>query len=162
MVSAALTAWLATRAASVAFLAISRMLAPISSTPVATVCTFLLTCSDAADTTLAWAAVSSALALICVLTAVNSSADEPSVVALASTWSMNLRHLFGLQLFAFSILFDVPFHLELLRDDFPSDHRAQVLLVFVIDGAYQQVERLGTDLNVRAVGQILGSPSMRR
>jgi len=51
--SAAVTAWPATRADSVAFLAISRMLLFISSTPVATVCTFLLTCSEAADTTLA-------------------------------------------------------------------------------------------------------------
>ena len=38
------------------------MLALISSAPVATVCTFLLTCSAAAETTLAWVAVSSALA----------------------------------------------------------------------------------------------------
>ena len=38
----------------------------ISSTPVATVCTFLLTCSEAAETTLACDEVSSALALICV------------------------------------------------------------------------------------------------
>ena len=71
--SATLTAAVATLAASLAFLAISLMLAPISSAPVATVCTFLLTCSAAAETTLAWAAVSSALAPICWLTAVSSS-----------------------------------------------------------------------------------------
>ena len=45
-----------------AFLAISRIDAPISSAPVATVCTFRDTCSAAADTTLACAAVSSAFA----------------------------------------------------------------------------------------------------
>ena len=38
-------------AASVAFLAISLMLAPISSAPVATVCRFWLTCSAALETT---------------------------------------------------------------------------------------------------------------
>ena len=52
--SATLTAEVATLAASLAFLAISLMLAPISSVPVATVVTFLLTCSAAAEATLAW------------------------------------------------------------------------------------------------------------
>ena len=46
VVSADLTAVVATRAASAVFLAISLMLAPISSAPVATVCTLLATCSD--------------------------------------------------------------------------------------------------------------------
>ncbi len=41
--------------------------------PVATVWTFLLTCSLAADTTPAWVLVSSAFALICWLTALSSS-----------------------------------------------------------------------------------------
>ena len=54
VVSATLTAAVATLAASLAFLAISLMLAVISSAPVATVWTFLLTCSAAAETTLAW------------------------------------------------------------------------------------------------------------
>ena len=49
------TALPATRAASFAFCAISRIDAPISSAPVATVCTLRDTCSAAADTTLAWA-----------------------------------------------------------------------------------------------------------
>ena len=59
----------ATRAASQAFLAISRMLAFICSTPAATVWVFLLTCSEAAETTLAWAEVSSAFVPIWRLTA---------------------------------------------------------------------------------------------
>ena len=47
----------------------------ISSVAVATVCRFLVTCSAAAETTLDWVAVSSALALIWWLTALSSS-DE--------------------------------------------------------------------------------------
>ena len=82
ILSLLLVACVATRAASLAFLAISRMLAPISSAPVATVWTLRLTSSDAADTTLAWADVSSALAPIWWLTAVSSS-DE-----LASAWAL--------------------------------------------------------------------------
>ena len=82
VLSATLTAAVATLAASLAFLAISLMLAPISSAPVATVATFLLTCSAAAEATLAWAAVSSAFDAICWLTAV-SSPD-----ALASAWAV--------------------------------------------------------------------------
>ena len=81
--SATLTAEVATLAASLAFLAISLMLAPISSAPVATVVTFLLTCSAAAEATLACAAVSSALDAICWLTAV-SCRDE-----LASVWAIS-------------------------------------------------------------------------
>ena len=50
-----------------AFLAISLMLALISSVAVATVCMLLVTCSEAPKTTLAWLEVSSALALICWL-----------------------------------------------------------------------------------------------
>ena len=73
VVSATLTAVVATLAASVAFLAISLMLAPISSAPVATVWRFWLTCTVAPETTLVWAEVSSALALICWLTVVRCS-----------------------------------------------------------------------------------------
>src|SRR5262249_29344893 len=58
--SATLTPEVATLAASLALLAISLMLTPISSAPVATVLTFLLTSSAAAEATLAWVAVSSA------------------------------------------------------------------------------------------------------
>ena len=79
--SATLTALVATLADSAAFLAISLMLAVISSAAVATVWTFLLTCSDAAETTFACALVSSALELIWVLTAVNSSELLASEVA---------------------------------------------------------------------------------
>ena len=46
-------------------------------------CTFLLTCSAAAEATLAWCAVSSALAAICWLTAVSSS------LLLASDWAFS-------------------------------------------------------------------------
>ena len=62
------TASVATRAAAWALREISRMLLDISSTPVATVSTLRLTCSAAADTTVAWVEVSSALAAICWLT----------------------------------------------------------------------------------------------
>ena len=63
--SATPTACAATRAASFAFCAISRIDAPISSAPVATVCTLRDTCSAAADTTPACADASSADAAIC-------------------------------------------------------------------------------------------------
>jgi len=66
--SATRTAPVATRAASLALLAISLMLALISSEPVATVAMLRLTCSAAAEATLACAAVSSALAAMCSLT----------------------------------------------------------------------------------------------
>ena len=89
VLSATLTAVVATRAASLALLAISRMLAPISSAPVATVATFLLTCSAAAEATLAWAAVSSAFEAICWLTSVSSIADLPSASAFLATFSIN-------------------------------------------------------------------------
>ena len=59
--SAIRTAVEATLAASQAFLAISRMLAPISSTPAATVWMFRLTSSEAVETTRAWDEVESAL-----------------------------------------------------------------------------------------------------
>ena len=78
VISAVRTAEDATRVASAVFLAISLMLAPISSAPVATVCTLLLTCSAAAETTLAWVAVSSALEPIDWLTLFSSSADLDS------------------------------------------------------------------------------------
>ena len=71
--SASSTASVATLAASWALSEISRMLAVISSTPVATVSTLWLTCSADADTTIAWAEVSSALAAIWWLTDVSSS-----------------------------------------------------------------------------------------
>ncbi len=60
VLSAAATAEAATRAASVAFWAISRMEAPISSAPVETEPTLADTCSAAALTAPAWAEVSSA------------------------------------------------------------------------------------------------------
>ena len=64
-------------------LGISRMLALISSVAVATVCNPRLTCSVAVDTALACAEVSSELALICWLTAENSS------LALATFWELS-------------------------------------------------------------------------
>src|ERR1043166_2738659 len=76
------TAVVATLAASWALLAISRMLAPISSAAGGTVLPLHLPCSAAADAPLAWEAVCSALAAICWLTAVNSR-DE-----LASVWAI--------------------------------------------------------------------------
>jgi hypothetical protein len=79
--SATVTAVAATLVASPALWAISRTLAFISSTAVATVCTFELTCSLAAETTLAWAAVSSAFAPICADTAASSDDEPPRVVA---------------------------------------------------------------------------------
>src|SRR6202044_706991 len=82
-VSAALTAVLATLAASVAFLAMSLMLMPISSAPVATVCRFWLTWTVALETTLVWAEVSSALALICWLTVVRFSDAVARLMALS-------------------------------------------------------------------------------
>ena len=60
--SASRTARWAMLVASAVLLAISRILAPISSAPLATVWMLRETCSLAADTTLAWALVSSALA----------------------------------------------------------------------------------------------------
>ena len=69
---------MATRAASLVFLAISWMLAPSSSAPAATDWTLCDTCSAAADTDAAWAAVSSAAALSCWLTADSSSDDDDS------------------------------------------------------------------------------------
>ena len=78
VVSATLTAEVAILAASVAFFAISLMLAPISSAPVATVCRFWLTCKVASDTTLAWAEVSSELAVICWLVVESSSLALPT------------------------------------------------------------------------------------
>ena len=63
------------------------MLAPISSVPVETVVTLLLTCSAAADATLAWAAVSSALTAICWLTAINSWDALARTVAFSATCS---------------------------------------------------------------------------
>src|SRR5271163_2905904 len=90
-VSAALTAVLATLAASVAFLAISLMLMPISSAPVATVWRFWLTRTVAPETTLVWNEVSSALALICWLTVVNSSDADARFMALAPMLPMFFR-----------------------------------------------------------------------
>ena len=69
LVSAATaTAFLATRALSLALFEISRMEAIISSLPAATTATFFETSSLAAETTLACVAVSSALPAICWLT----------------------------------------------------------------------------------------------
>jgi hypothetical protein len=61
--SATRTARLATRAASAALVAISRMEADISSVPIATVCTFRDTSSAAVATAAAWAEVSAAVVL---------------------------------------------------------------------------------------------------
>ena len=47
------------------------------------------------------------------------------------------------------------FDLELLGDDRPSDHRADVILLVVVDGADEQVERFGTDLDVGLARQVL-------
>ena len=88
VVSAARTPVAATRAASCALFAISRMLALISSVPVATVWTFLLTCSAAAETTPAWADVSSALFTICWLFASSSSEAALSELAFWFTPAM--------------------------------------------------------------------------
>ena len=77
VLSATVTAAVATLAASAAFLAISLMLAPISSAPVATVCTFVLTCSAPAETMLAWAGGFLGGRPICWLSASNSSDTEP-------------------------------------------------------------------------------------
>src|SRR4051812_33210199 len=88
VVFATATPVVATLAASWAFLAISRMLAPRSSTLLETLCAFLLICSPALATTLAWARVSSALLAICWLTEVSSSEALASVTALSVTFSM--------------------------------------------------------------------------
>src|SRR5271170_393273 len=83
--SAALTAAVATRAASPAFLEISRLPAVISWAPVATVWMFMLTCSAAAETALAWAAVSVALELIDWLMAFISSEEAARMRAVLRT-----------------------------------------------------------------------------
>ena len=66
------------------------MLAPISSVPVARVWRFLLTCSDAAETTSA-CAISSASALICWLTPVSCSAALASDCAFSAMFEMLAR-----------------------------------------------------------------------
>ncbi len=81
---AIVTAFLATRAESLAFLAISRIEACISSVAVATDATFFETCSLAAETTLACTAVSSALPAICWLTAVSSSDEVANALAFSA------------------------------------------------------------------------------
>ncbi len=91
VLSATLTAPVATRAASAALLAISRMLADISSVPVATVWMFLFTCSTAAETTLACVEVSPALPVISLLTEESSSEALPSAVALSETMFTSSR-----------------------------------------------------------------------
>jgi hypothetical protein len=63
--SAIRTASVPTEAAWLAFRATSLMLAFISSTPVATVCTLRLTCSADDETEFAWTEVSSALVESC-------------------------------------------------------------------------------------------------
>ena len=78
------TALVAMREASAARLAISRMLAPISSVPPATVWMLALTCSEAADTEVACREVSSELELIWRLTELSSSEEAASVWALAA------------------------------------------------------------------------------
>jgi hypothetical protein len=83
--SAARTAAAATLAASAALRAISRMEAFICSMPAATAWALPLTCSAADDTRPAWADVSSALPLICWLTAASSSDEHASASAV---WPM--------------------------------------------------------------------------
>jgi hypothetical protein len=90
VVSAAVTARAATSLASAAFDAISRIEAPISSAPAATVCTLRETSSAAEATTPDWAEVSSAEAEICADDA-DSSSDEAATASaelttVASTW----------------------------------------------------------------------------
>ncbi|WP_238993691.1 hypothetical protein, partial [Nocardioides caldifontis] len=72
--SATATACAATPAADVAFCAISRIDADISSVPVATVCTFRVTCSAAAETSSDCDADSCADPDICIDT-LDSSSD---------------------------------------------------------------------------------------
>ena len=86
--SATLTADDATRAASLAFFAISRIEAVISSVPVATVCTLRLTCSAAALTMFACDDVSVALLPIWELTAFNSSDELASAFAFCAIADM--------------------------------------------------------------------------
>jgi len=73
----------ATLAASWAFLAISRMLAPISSTPALMVLMFMLTCSAAAATTPAWDAALSVPSSINLCDAPSSSDEAVNVAALS-------------------------------------------------------------------------------
>src|SRR5262249_28621494 len=80
------------------FLAISEMLALISSVAVATVCRLRLTSSVAVETALAWAEVSSELALICWLTEENSS------LALATFWAVSEIACITLRKFPFMLL----------------------------------------------------------
>ena len=84
--SAMRTASEVTVAAWLVLPAMSRMLPFICSAETATVFTLFMTCSDAADTTLACAAVSSALALICSLTSFSSSEAVARVSAWLAIW----------------------------------------------------------------------------
>ena len=85
VVSTAVTAFAATSDAAAAFDAISRMLAPISSAPAATVWTFRLTSSAAPATTPDCAEVSSADAEICADDADSSSELAATASADATT-----------------------------------------------------------------------------
>ena len=73
----------ATAAASCALRAISSMFKTRVSTDDETSLVLPLTCSAAAETRFAWAVVSSAVALICWLTLVNSSEDPASAFVLS-------------------------------------------------------------------------------
>ena len=88
VVSAAVTARAATSLASAAFDAISRIDAPISSAPAATVCTLRETSSAALETTPDCAAVSSADAEICADDADSSSDDAATASAESTTPAM--------------------------------------------------------------------------
>ena len=81
VVSAAVTALAATALASAALLAISRIEAPISSAPAATVATLRDTSSAAPATTPDWVAVSAADEEICADEALSSSDDDATAAA---------------------------------------------------------------------------------
>ena len=57
---------------------------------------------------------------------------------------------------AFGGFADLAFVLQLFGDQFPGDHRAQIVLVPVVNGRDQQVGCLRPDVDVGANGQILG------
>ena len=89
--STAVTACAATRAASLADWAISRIDAPISSAPAETVCTFRDTCSAAAETTPACTDVSSAPPAMCCEDAASCSNADATAAAEVATPSTTER-----------------------------------------------------------------------
>ncbi len=169
--------------------------------PVATVVTFLLTCSAAAEATLACAAVSSALDAICWLTAVSCRDELARVWAISRDAARRCCRRFArnfaspspiwptesaplivdlpgqvaaaggvdhfedaldlgpqvlrLPPLALAGLQDLALGLQLLGDQLPGHHRAEVFLVLVVDRRDQQVGRLGADLDVGPHRQVL-------